>query len=85
MTITMYSLPPSECRACWATEKRFTDRKVTFTKVLVNEDPDGLARIKQMGYQSAPVVLIEQGGEVIDHWGGFQIDRIDALAEQVAA
>lgn len=85
MTITVYSRPADQCRACWATEKRFTDHNVAFTKVLVDEDPDGLARIKEMGYQSAPVVIIERGGEVVEHWGGFRINRIDAWAEQVAA
>lgn len=85
MTITMYSLPASVCRACWSSERRFDAYGVEVTKVRVDLDPVALERIKELGYSSAPVVVVEQDGRVVDHWSGFSETKIAALKDQQVA
>ena len=48
---------------------------IDYTTVDVTEDAAALARIKELGYMQAPVVI---AGD--EHWSGFQPDRINALA-----
>jgi glutaredoxin-like protein NrdH len=55
------------------------------TKVLVNEDPESMELIKGLGYTEAPVVIVREAGEIVDHWGGYHEERIIALKEKVPA
>lgn len=64
-----------ECRQCIMTENLLKKKGIEYTRhVLTDED---LARFKDMGHQSAPVVLINEGE---DHWAGFRPDLINALS-----
>ena len=43
-----------------------------------------LNQIKGLGYLTVPVIVVEDDdGKVIEHWGGFQLDRIADLAAQL--
>lgn len=85
MTVTMYSLPASVCRACWSTERRFDAYGVPVKKVRVDQDPEAMARVQELGYTSAPVVVVEEDGKVVDHWSGFSETKIAALKDQRVA
>jgi glutaredoxin-like protein NrdH len=61
------------------------NRGIKSTKVLVNEDADALAYIKSLGYSEAPVIVVTEGDEVLDHWSGFSDEKISQLKEMVAA
>lgn len=75
MTITVYSRPADECRACWSTELRMAKHKVKYTKVLLDEETS--KDIERFGYTSAPVVVVtDDANNVIDHWGGFRESEI---------
>ena len=50
-----------------------------FTAVNVMESAASLEKIKGLDYLTVPVVIVEDGSE-IEHWGGFQMDRIADLA-----
>ena len=45
---------------------------------LARRDGEVGARIKALGYQAAPVVVVEKDGEVVDHWSGFREGKIAA-------
>lgn len=79
MDITVYSLPGSVCVRCRAVEISMRRKGIDANKVRVDMDPEALAFIKSLGYSEAPVTVLRQDGEVIDHWSGFSEDRIEAL------
>lgn len=54
-------------------------------KVLVDQDSEALEYIKSLGYTEAPVIVVTDDGEVVDHWSGFSEEKINALRELVAA
>lgn len=73
-TITVYSKP--NCMQCNFTKKFLDDNSVTYTMINVYENEDALNRVKEMGFQSLPVVEIE--GE--EPFFGFRPDRLESLA-----
>lgn len=71
--VTVYSLP--NCVQCESTKRMLKTNNVDFKEVNMADDPVALEMVKALGYQSAPVVIA--GNE---HWSGFRMDRIKALA-----
>lgn len=84
MTITMYSLPVKACRACWSTERRLRTMGVEFDKVLLDENPDAFEYVAQLGHKEAPVVVVTEGDNVLEHWSGYRETKLEALAAKVA-
>ncbi len=84
MSITVYSLPASVCTRCRATEISFRRKGIEVNKVRLDESAEAVEYIKSLGYESAPVVVVEKDGQVVDHWCGFFEERIVALAKEVA-
>jgi glutaredoxin-like protein NrdH len=78
MTITVLSKP--NCVQCTATKRALDNKGISYETIDITEDLDALSRAKELGYRSAPVVI---AGE--DHWSGFQVDKIEALAGRLAA
>lgn len=76
MTITVFSRPARECVACRATEISFRRKEIEVQKVPIDENID---YVKSLGYSQAPVVVVEQDGQVIDHWSDFREEKIAAL------
>lgn len=52
---------------------------------MLNEDAEAMEYIKSLGYTEAPVTVITQDGEVVDHWSGFRDEKISQLKDMVAA
>ncbi|ATI36350.1 NrdH-redoxin (plasmid) [Rhodococcus sp. H-CA8f] len=73
-TITIYSTP--SCTKCNATKKKFDALGLEYQEVMLEDAPEALARFKEMGYSTAPVVV---AGE--DIWCDFRLDRINALGK----
>ncbi|GAA1046464.1 MULTISPECIES: glutaredoxin-like protein NrdH [Rothia] len=73
MSVTVYTKPA--CVQCNMTYRALDKNGIDYTTVDVTEDAAALARIKELGYMQAPVVI---AGD--EHWSGFQPDRINALA-----
>jgi len=84
MTVTVYSLPVNQCVKCRGVDIAMRRNEVEYTKVMLDEDPEALAFVKSLGYESAPVVVVTEGDEVVDHFG-FKVDKIKELKERVAA
>jgi glutaredoxin-like protein NrdH len=73
MSITVYSKPA--CVQCTATTRALNARGLAFDVVDLTEDTDAFARVSEMGYRQAPVVV---AGDA--HWSGFRPDLIGQLA-----
>lgn len=66
----------SSCQPCRLTKRAFESKGVEFIEKRVDEDPEALAEIKELGYLRVPVVVAPDGS----HWSGLQPERINALA-----
>ena len=72
MTITVYSKPA--CVQCTATTRALAAKGIEYNLVDLTEDAEALAKVTELGYRQAPVVM---AGD--DHWAGFRPDKISAL------
>jgi glutaredoxin-like protein NrdH len=72
MTVTVYTLP--SCVQCESTKKLLTKNEIEFETVDLSLDPQAMDMVRELGYQSAPVVI---AGE--KHWAGFRPDMITSL------
>lgn len=71
--VTVYTQPG--CQPCKATYRKLTELGVQFDVFDVSVDARAMQVVRDLGYQSVPVVVAPNG----DHWGGFQPDRLKAL------
>lgn len=77
--VTVYSKP--DCMQCMYTKKYLTEHHIDFSTIDVTQDEFALRLVKeQLGYQAVPVVVVI-GGDDIEHWYGFQPDRLAELVE----
>lgn len=72
MSITVYSKP--SCVQCTATYRALDRQGLAYEVVDLSQDEAALAKVRELGYQQAPVVVTGQ-----DHWSGFRPDKISAL------
>ena len=66
----------SSCHPCRLTKRALEIRGIDYVERRVDQDPEALAEIKELGYLQVPVVVAADGS----HWSGLQPDRINALA-----
>lgn len=71
--VTVYSKP--NCMQCEFTKKFLFDNNIEYTAIDVYEDEQALNHIKELGFQSLPVVEIE--GE--EPFYGFRPERLGML------
>lgn len=86
--ITVYSKP--RCSQCDATARLLNKMGTPYMKVDVTEDDVAYAFVKNMGYQQVPVVVVrdrhantdgdERGDNIVEHWSGFNPDRVKRAA-----
>lgn len=74
--ITIYTLP--NCVQCNQTKKEFDKLGVEYNTVDASQSEEGYRFItEQLGYKAAPVVVVEDDeGTVVEHWSGFQPEKI---------
>lgn len=75
----MYSRPSDQCVGCYATELMFKSEGIPVEKIMLDESPGAMEYVRSLGYTSAPVVVVERDGVVVDHWSQFRQDKIKAL------
>lgn len=82
--ITLYISPG--CQPCRATKRWLDKRGVDYKTIDVTENPDDLAAIKELGYKSAPVVIVSTGDpEVEIHWQGLVVANLEKYTLTKAA
>ena len=64
----------TNCVQCIATKKELDRRGLQYEVIDLDEQPDLVQNLIDMGYQSVPVV---QHGD--DHWSGYRPDKLQAL------
>lgn len=74
--ITVYTKP--SCVQCTMTRKQLDKLGIEHQVVDVTADPDAHAYVTGLGYQTAPVVVVNDGER---HWAGFSPDKLKALVE----
>lgn len=72
--VTVYSKP--DCMQCNFTKKWLKERNVPYTELNIKEDEEALLKVKEMGFQSVPVIVTET-----ENWYGFQPDKLAKLVE----
>ena len=78
MTITVYTT--ENCQQCNATKRQLKLRDQPYTPVDLTENQEAYDMVtKELGHNQAPVVVIREGEELIDHWSGFRPDRLKAV------
>lgn len=73
--VAVYSKP--NCQQCNATKRRLDRNGTTYTVVDITEDQVAYDFVIGLGYQQAPVVVLDSGS----HWSGYRMDLIDAIKE----
>lgn len=76
--ITVYAQP--SCMQCTATYRALDKAGLAYQTVDLAEDPAALLRVKEMGFQQAPIVVTDS-----DSWAGFRPDLIQAAAQHTTA
>lgn len=73
MNITVYSLP--NCVQCDQTKRLLEKNNLEYTEIDLSTNKEAAEYVLSLGYKSAPVVFAND-----DHWSGFRIEKIKALA-----
>lgn len=86
MSVILYTKP--RCVQCDATKRVLVRENIPFQSVDLTEDQDAFEYVtKELGYNAAPVVVLDGGqmvsdrnGQVVVHWSGFRPDLLSQLA-----
>lgn len=77
MAVIVYTKPA--CVQCNATYRALDNKGIEYEVHDLSQDEVALARVKELGYLQAPVVVTDE-----DHWSGFRPDKIAELASSLA-
>ena len=77
--ITVYTLP--NCVQCNQTKRELDKQGLTYNTVDLTTNEEAYNNITQnLGYKSAPVVIVtDENGETIEHWNGFQPEKLRGI------
>lgn len=76
--LVVYSKP--NCVQCTATYRALDTKGIPYRVVDVTENDEALEYVKELGYSSAPVVVVDEQ----DHWSGFNPIEIDRIAAHMS-
>ena len=76
-SLTVYTKPG--CVQCTATYRAHDANGILYDVVDLSENDTATEYVKQLGYLSAPVVVVNEH----EHWAGFRIDLIEQLAARL--
>ncbi len=81
MKVSLYSLPGSVCPGCRATKRKFEQLGISYTEFRLDVDPAAVATVKELGYVSAPVVVVDFGDGATASWSGFKPSQIELIGK----
>lgn len=76
--VTVMTKP--SCVQCNATYRKLESTGVPYEVVDMSQDPEALERMRALNFMQAPVVEVRYPDGRMEHFSGFQPDRIIALA-----
>lgn len=79
MSVTVFTTGPS-CHLCRVTKVHMKRRGIDFDEVRLDENPALAERVRELGFTTAPVVLVDDE----DVWEGYSSESIDALAAELS-
>ncbi|QDF18563.1 thioredoxin [Gordonia phage Pupper] len=86
MIVTVFGKPDALCKQCMFTKKWLTKQGVEFTYLDVTTDEEALAKLKETGYSSAPVVVLtDDEGNHIDDWSEHRTTKLEQYFKKSAA
>lgn len=65
----------NNCMQCKMTKRYLTEHNVNFQEINVSDQPEYVTYLKELGYQSVPVVMLDN----IDPIVGFRPDALKEL------
>lgn len=79
-TVTIYG--PHDCPNCDKAMQLFDRRGVAYRKIDLEQGDENHVYVKQtLGYETAPVIIVElENGRKV-HWGGHRQDMLTALVQ----
>lgn len=80
MSVTVFTTGPG-CHLCHTTKIHMKRRGIAFEEVRLDEHPDLANKVRELGFVTAPVVLVDDFDDV---WEGYSSDCIDELASEVS-
>jgi glutaredoxin-like protein NrdH len=75
MSVTVYTKPA--CTQCNATYRALDKKGIEYQSVDMSQDAAALEKVLALGYQQAPVVIVNDD----NHWSGFRPEKIAELAQ----
>lgn len=83
MAITVYTKPG--CVQCDMTKRKLDELDLYYEEIDLEDNQEELETLKQLGFLSAPVVLVDDGGvykpEILESWAGYQPENLSALRQ----
>ncbi|MGT2771793.1 glutaredoxin-like protein NrdH [Streptococcus marimammalium] len=70
--ITIFS--KNNCIQCKMTKKFLTEKQVEFEEINLDENPDKISYVKNLGFTAAPVIEV---GDIV--FSGFQPNRLKEI------
>lgn len=80
MSVTVFTTGPG-CHQCLVTKTHLKRRGIEFEEIRIDQLPQWADRLKAMGYQTAPVVLVGED----DVWQGYSSDSLEEWFPKAAA
>jgi glutaredoxin-like protein NrdH len=71
--VIVYTLPA--CVQCDSTKRVLAKNEIPYEEVNLAADADAMSYVRELGYSAAPIVVVGD-----DHWSGFRMDKLSALA-----
>ena len=78
MKVTVYT--KTNCVQCEATKRWLRKAKIEFDTVNLEENPEAMAMVQELGYNAAPVVITD-----IESWSGFRISKLQDLKAEISS
>ena len=72
MKVTVYTTP--NCVQCETTKRWLRKANIEFDTVALEDNPEAMAMVKELGYSSAPVVITD-----VESWSGFRVSKLENL------
>lgn len=78
MSITVYI--KSNCIQCTQTKKLLDKLELPYNTISVEEDTNAYDYVvNHLEYKAAPVIVISEDELTIDHWSGFNPEKLNGL------
>jgi glutaredoxin-like protein NrdH len=66
------------CPGCTMTKQLMDRLKLEYQTIDISDDPAAIEALRALGYYSVPIVMVDNGSNVVG-WTGFRPDKIKDL------